>query len=49
MHASLAAQGVFVRYSRGHRLVDYLRISIGRPTDTDRLVAAVRLAMQTNG
>lgn len=49
MHASLAAQGVFVRYSRGHRLVDCLRISIGRPTDTDRLIAAVHLAMQTNG
>jgi histidinol-phosphate aminotransferase len=41
LHAQLAAEGVFVRYFPKPRIDNCLRISIGRPRDTDRLLAAV--------
>ncbi len=45
LHAGLAAEGVFVRYFPKPRIDNCLRISVGRPEDTDRLVAALnRLA-----
>ena len=38
----LAQQGIFVRYFDTPQLRDYLRISAGRPQDTDRLVGALQ-------
>lgn len=38
----LRQQGVLVRYYPRPDLADYIRISAGRPEDTDRLVAALR-------
>lgn len=41
LHAQLATEGVFVRYFPKPRIDSCLRISVGRPEDTDRLVAAL--------
>jgi len=40
--AGLRRQGVLVRYYSRPELKDYIRISAGRPEDTDRLIAALR-------
>ena len=36
--AALRAAGVLVRYYDRPELCDYIRVSVGRPQDTDRLV-----------
>ncbi len=41
LHRELAARGVFVRHFPKPRIDDCLRISVGRPEDTDRLLAAL--------
>ncbi|MDQ3328606.1 MAG: histidinol-phosphate transaminase [Chloroflexota bacterium] len=41
LHRALAARGVFVRHFPKPRIDDCLRISVGRPEDTDRLLAAL--------
>ena len=41
VHERLARSGVFVRYYAGGVLADYLRISVGMPSDTDRLIASL--------
>jgi len=38
----LRKKGIFVRYFDTSRLKDYLRISVGRPEDTDALVKALK-------
>lgn len=40
--AALRKRGVLVRYYNRPDLQDYIRISAGRPEDTDRLIAALR-------
>ena len=42
IQAKLAKKGIFVRRFSDARLSDYLRISAGRPEDTDRLVGALQ-------
>jgi histidinol-phosphate aminotransferase len=39
--AGLRARGVLVRYYPSGRLAGYLRVSAGRPADTDRLLAVI--------
>jgi histidinol-phosphate aminotransferase len=46
IYDSLARQGVFVRYFRGGRLADFLRISVGRPEETDRFIEAFTVALR---
>ena len=41
VHERLARRGVFVRYYARGVLTDYLRISVGTPADTDRLIASL--------
>jgi histidinol-phosphate aminotransferase len=41
LHAALAERGVFVRYFPKPRLEGCVRISVGRPEDTDRLLGAL--------
>ena len=41
VHERLAGRGVFVRYYARGVLADYLRISVGTPADTDRLLASL--------
>ena len=43
VHDALAGQGVFVRYFDTPELQDCLRFSIGTSSDTDRLLAALRV------
>jgi histidinol-phosphate aminotransferase len=40
--AALRKQGVLVRYYDRPDLANYIRISAGRPEDTDRLLKALR-------
>ena len=40
--AALRQRGVLVRYYQRPDLENYIRISAGRPEDTDRLVAALQ-------
>ena len=40
--AALRAKGVLVRYYPNGRLAGYIRISAGRPADTDRLIAVMK-------
>ena len=47
-YEALARQGVFVRYFRHGRLTDFLRISVGTPHETDRLIEAMSKAMSTD-
>ena len=42
IYESLAQRGVFVRYYKRAALADYLRISVGTPRHTDRLIEALR-------
>lgn len=42
LHQELRKRGIYVRYFDTPRLADYLRISVGRPQDTDALVAALQ-------
>ena len=42
----LAARGVSVRYYARGKLADYLRISVGTPDQTDRLIDALRDALR---
>ena len=46
VHGALARCGVFVRYYAHGALADYLRISVGTPADTDRLIAALGEALK---
>jgi histidinol-phosphate aminotransferase len=39
---TLANQGVFVRYYDNAHLRDFVRVSVGRPQDTDAVIAALR-------
>lgn len=48
-YEALARQGVFVRYFRQGRLADFLRISVGTPQETDRLIDAMSQAISTDG
>jgi histidinol-phosphate aminotransferase len=41
IHVRLADRGIMVRHFSDTRLRDYLRITVGRPEDTDRLLAAL--------
>ncbi len=47
VHERLAGRGVFVRYYARGVLTDYLRISVGTPSDTDRMIAALSEALKT--
>jgi len=44
LHAALAQRGIFVRIFDHERLRDYVRISIGTPQDSDRLLEALTQA-----
>ena len=46
VYEGLARRGVFVRYYSRGSLADYLRISVGTPSDTDRLIDALRGAIE---
>jgi histidinol-phosphate aminotransferase len=37
----LTRDGIFIRYYENAELQDYVRISVGRPEHTDRLIAAL--------
>jgi histidinol-phosphate aminotransferase len=45
---SLAAQGIMIRYFDTPLLKNYIRISVGKPEHTDRLIKALK-ALQPNG
>ena len=40
-YKGLAEQGVFVRYFSDPRLTDFIRVSVGKPEDTARLIDAL--------
>jgi len=42
LQGELMKQGILVRYYDTDLLHDYIRISVGRPQDTDRLVEALQ-------
>ncbi|MFC1925322.1 histidinol-phosphate transaminase [Chloroflexota bacterium] len=42
VHHELQQRGIFVRYFDNARLKDYLRISIGKPEQTDALISALK-------
>jgi histidinol-phosphate aminotransferase len=42
LKAALAARGILVRYYDSPGLADHIRVSVGRPEHTDRLVTALR-------
>ena len=42
----LASQGVFIRYFNTPGLTDHIRISVGRPEDTDRLMDALKTTQE---
>ncbi len=46
VYDGLAARGVSVRYYSRGKLADYLRISVGTPEQTDRLIEALRAALR---
>ncbi len=46
VYEALAARGVFVRYYSRGALADYLRISVGTPQETDRLISAFTEALE---
>ncbi|MEK9658678.1 MAG: histidinol-phosphate transaminase [Chloroflexota bacterium] len=46
VYEGLARRGVFVRYYARGVLADYLRVSVGTPEQTDRLMAALAEAME---
>jgi histidinol-phosphate aminotransferase len=39
----LADQGILVRYYEAAMLNDFIRISVGRPQDTDKLITALQV------
>ena len=45
VYDALARQGVFVRYYSRGQLADYLRISVGTPPQTDKLIEALAQAL----
>ena len=46
LHAALRRRGVLLRYFNTPYLKDCLRVSVGRPEDTDRLLTALRQAWE---
>jgi len=42
IHSALAAEGIVIRYYNQPRLYDHIRISVGKPEQTDTLLAALR-------
>jgi histidinol-phosphate aminotransferase len=42
IYARLQKKGIFIRYFETPELKDYIRISVGRPQDTSRVIAALR-------
>jgi len=42
VYLSLQKKGIFIRYFETPELKDYIRISVGRPEDTARVIAALR-------
>jgi histidinol-phosphate aminotransferase len=42
VYAGLQKKGIFIRYFETPELKDYIRISVGRPQDTARVIAALR-------
>jgi histidinol-phosphate aminotransferase len=42
VYARLQKKGIFIRYFETPELKDYIRISVGRPQDTGRVIAALR-------
>jgi len=42
IYARLQKKGIFIRYFETPELKDYIRISVGRPEDTARVIAALR-------
>jgi len=46
VYEALARRGVFVRYFSNPRLQDYIRISVGTPENTDRLMGALYEALK---
>jgi histidinol-phosphate aminotransferase len=42
IYAGLQKKGIFIRYFETPELKDYIRISVGRPQDTARVIAALR-------
>ncbi|MCX5994234.1 MAG: aminotransferase class I/II-fold pyridoxal phosphate-dependent enzyme, partial [Chloroflexi bacterium] len=42
IYARLQKKGIFIRYFETPELKDYIRISVGRPQDTGRVIAALR-------
>ncbi|MEE8517841.1 MAG: histidinol-phosphate transaminase [Dehalococcoidia bacterium] len=46
VYESLARRGVFVRYYSRPKLADYLRVSVGTPEQTDKLIAAFTEALR---
>ena len=42
IYARLQKKGIFIRYFETPELKDYIRISVGRPQDTVRVIAALR-------
>ena len=46
VYEGLARRGVFVRYYSRGKLADYLRVSVGKPEQTDRLISAFSEALR---
>jgi len=42
IYMGLQKKGIFIRYFETPELKDYIRISVGRPEDTARVIAALR-------
>jgi histidinol-phosphate aminotransferase len=42
IHRELQNKGIFVRYYKNPELENYIRISVGKPEHTDRLIAALK-------
>lgn len=42
LKADLAARGIFIRYFNKPGLQDHIRISVGRPADTDQLIQSLK-------
>ena len=42
LHRKLRDRGILVRYFRQPRVESFIRVSVGKPTDTDALVRTLR-------
>ena len=42
LKANLEREGILIRYYKTHRLRDHIRISVGRPEQTDVLIEALK-------